>query len=93
MLEHVRSWFASRFGSTQSETAEQRQDSARLKRESRAHTVTDLQTKVRHLQQQITDLTASNEAVSLESNRTKLAELERQLAETQAELARYQGRI
>lgn len=93
MLEHVRSWFASRLGSTRPETAEQSQDSARLKRETRAHTVTDLQTQVRQLQQQITDLTAADENVGLESNRTTLAELEQQLAETQAELARYQGRI
>jgi uncharacterized small protein (DUF1192 family) len=59
--------------------------------------VTDLQAQVRHLQQRITDLTAEEakggQGNSLESKRQTLAELEEQLATTQAELARYQGRI
>ena len=93
MLQHIRGWIQGRLGATRPDTPEQSQDRARLKRETRAHTVTDLQAAVRDLQQQITDLTAADELASQASNGAKVAELEQQLAETQAELARYQGRI
>ena len=97
MLAHLRAWAKARLASFRRETPQQIRDSAQLKRETRAHTVTDLQTHVRQLQQQITDLTAEVErggdGVAIEADRTMLAELEEQLATTQAELARYQGRI
>ena len=97
MLEHLRSWAKARFVSIRHETPQQTRDSARVKREARADTVMDLQTRVRALQQQITDLTAGlergGESASLGTDRKKLAELEEQLAKTQAELARYHGRI
>ena len=96
MLEQLRSWAKSRVGSIRRETPQQTRDSARVKREARAHTVTDLQAQVRTLQQQITDLTAaveSGDGANPDVNRKQLARLEDQLAKTQAELARYQGRI
>jgi predicted nucleic acid-binding Zn-ribbon protein len=97
MLEKLRSWAGERLGSLRPDTPEQSRDNARVKREARAQTVTDLQTHVRFLQQQITDLTArverGGEGTSPEASREKLAELEDQLAQTQAKLTRYQGRI
>lgn len=93
MLEQLRSWVKARVGSTGRQTPQQTRDSAQLKRETRAHTVTDLQTEVRHLQQQITDLTAGDGSGGPEADRQELARLEEELAKTQAELARYQGRI
>ena len=97
MLGKLRSWAKARFGSIRHETPQQVRDSARVKREARAETVTDLQTRVRSLQQQITDLSVADGSASVsrdqEANRKKLAELEQDLAATQAELARYQGRI
>ncbi len=97
MLEHLRAWAKARVASLRRETPQQSRDSAQLKRETRAHTVTDLQAHVRHLQQQITDLTADakpgGEVTNVGAERTRLDKLEAQLAETQAELARYQGRI
>lgn len=97
ILEHLKSWAKARVGSIRRETPQQTRDSARLKREARAHTVTDLQGQVRLLQQQITDLTADVESggrrTSPDADRKQLAALEDQLAKTQAELARYQGRI
>lgn len=92
-LEHLRSWAKARFGSVRHETPQQTRDSARVKREARAHTVTDLQAQVRQLQQQITDLSAKSGSTNPEADRKALAGLEEQLAKTQAELARYQGRI
>lgn len=97
MLNNLRSWARARVRSNRPETPQQAEQSARVKREARAHTVTDLQAHVRALQQQITDLTAEVErgggSTSPDAVRTRLAELEEQLAKTQAELARYQGRI
>ena len=93
MLEQIRSWVQARLASMRRQTPQQSQDRARVKRETRAHTVTDLQAHVRDLQQQITDLTAADERASVASNRATLAQLEAQLATTPAELARYQGRI
>lgn len=97
MLEPLRSWLKARFASFQRATPQQARDSARLKREARAQTVSDLQAHVRLLQQQITDLTAGEESGGEGANvgaaRAKVAQLEEQLATTQAELARYQGRI
>lgn len=96
-LADLRAWAKARIASFRRETPQQIRDSAQLKRETRAHTVTDLQTQVRQLQQRITDLTADAErgsdGVDIEADRTTLAELEAQLATMQAELARYQGRI
>jgi hypothetical protein len=97
MLEHFRSWAKARVVSMRRGTPQQIQHSARLKREARAHTVTDLQARVRLLQQQITDITAAvergGESSSFDAERKTLVELEEQLATSQAELARYQGRI
>jgi hypothetical protein len=93
MLEQLRSWAKARFGSPRHETPQQSRDNAQVKRETRAHTVTDLQARVRHLQQQITDLTAGDGSSGPEADRQELARLEEELAKTQAELARYQGRI
>lgn len=97
MLQHLQDWMKAHLASMRRETPQQIRDSAQLKREARVHTVTDLQTRVRLLQQQITDLTAeaerSSEGNDAHAERTTVAELEEQLATTQAELARYQGRI
>lgn len=75
----------------------QSQGSGQQARTRRASTVAALQVEVRRLQQEITDLSetedvaASSDGSEVESDQMLL--LHRQLEQKQAELARYQARI
>ena len=97
MLKELLDWAKKRLSPGEPPTREEAQDAAQEKRETRALSVTTLQAEVRHLQQEITDLTAvqssGNENADRQVDQTKLALLEKQLEQKQQALSRLQGRI
>ncbi len=97
MLRQLRDWASRRFSQSEPPTVTQVQESAQDKRESRARLVTDLQAQVRRLQQDITDLTATQkdgtDGEKGQVNQARLAALETELGQKQQELSRLQGRI
>ena len=97
MLRQLRDWVTSRFSPPDPPTREQAQATAQEARDDRAGLVTDLQAQVRSLQQEITDRTAVVDGDPGGKDRlddvARLVELEKELAEKQRELARFQARI
>ncbi len=98
MLRTLRRWAKYWFTPSVPPTRDQAQHAAQEAREDRAQLLVDLQAQVRHLQQQITDLTHEVDTTPKgDARRTtltaQLARLEDELERKQRELARYQGRI